>query len=795
MPQGFGWSDPSEALFPQDGPNPWGSLDLEGPGVAAAVARWQLDSLAGLPHSGPILLAGRDAGELLVALHMAGHEVIPWVESGSELEALQQSWLLAGLPLGELHVVESGSGHPPAPAESIAAVVHTDLRPLAGIAPDQLERRLGQWRQALRADGMLWLRWAGGRSLTGACRGGSADASAGGSEARCGHGMLEALGRHGFSIQGLERFGVFPMGPADSDAPPDRTAPWSTWRHALDEVLAGGKRRSTGETLPRDGRIGKGPAGLFAHEWICTAAPSAAPALANGFGQEPSASSLQGDPLIPTPHAGGGLPQGWKWRAAPGEAGRRRQRAAAMDRVIRGDLAGGLDLLVEMLVADPKDLGTVVALLSCCPDPGASDFVARCERLLDRADPTTGQALARRCQTQEAPVGVRQARRSAEIALVVPVPSLEVCRNGHLGRTLESLQNQDLDNVRLRVMCTEDSFDTAQKALRGVCGSRTRLEIECMANPKGPHPSMEDLVAGGMARSQDSTFHGWFLPGDMLGPQALPQLRRALGNHPEAAWAVGGAATSVDASLRGCLLRDPSPTVFLYRREMADQVGGLDPSLGQFMGWDLWLRLALQWPAIHVPDATCSASGTGPKGRRDPRAAEAMLQRAWQRLGGPPPLELLYPALIRLQDDRAEADAALHFASQMLTCPWWPTSSACTYLERALDLVPDHVHASLHLAIGRARQGDAVAALDLTQRVAHVPHTGIARIVGDLVRAAAGELDPAQIPLLAVDRQQVAALRAETPRIWPPEEDAGMTSSTTAEAGVAQVSTIVAAGT
>jgi hypothetical protein len=137
--------------------------------------------------------------------------------------------------------------------------------------------------------------------------------------------------------------------------------------------------------------------------------------------------------------------------------------------------------------------------------------------------------------------------------------------------------------------------------------------------------------------------------GDLMFDGAVQAGVQALATHPEAVvaycdWVAVDRDGLIRAehrtplgSLRELLLSTgrPAPCAF-YRRSLLDELGGLETSLPHLADRDLWLRLALRGPWLHLPRLFAGqreSLGQPPQGPAGPRAEEhlAVLRRFFDR--------------------------------------------------------------------------------------------------------------------------------------------------------------------
>jgi GT2 family glycosyltransferase len=245
----------------------------------------------------------------------------------------------------------------------------------------------------------------------------------------------------------------------------------------------------------------------------------------------------------------------------------------------------------------------------------------------------------------------------------------------------------------------------------------------------------------------------WISADNHCAPMFLPALVGALDQHPEAGFAysafawidehdrITGVHRDQEVSYRSLLKQNPGIAAFMYRRACQEVVGLYDPALDGAEDWDMWLRIAEQWPAVYVPEILYyyrlhGDSMTARIPERVAAASRQVVRNAIARAGDRLDVERLYPTLTAC-DDRATAEfyATLDFGTALLTSPFAPPELAIPFLEHAVGLRPDPVaHAHWTLACGRAGRWTDVARGVAALRAAQ--HPEVQRLVGLMTAAA-----------------------------------------------------------
>jgi glycosyltransferase involved in cell wall biosynthesis len=117
-------------------------------------------------------------------------------------------------------------------------------------------------------------------------------------------------------------------------------------------------------------------------------------------------------------------------------------------------------------------------------------------------------------------------------------------------------------------------------------------------------------------RLADGDILMWLNADDVLNPGAVTRAVAALERHPEVGLVYSNFMDIDEAGQviatrpsRQCTARElidehdwvPHQTAF-FRKQAAESVGGVDPRFPLVLDWDLWIRIAKEWPILYVDD-------------------------------------------------------------------------------------------------------------------------------------------------------------------------------------------------
>lgn len=173
------------------------------------------------------------------------------------------------------------------------------------------------------------------------------------------------------------------------------------------------------------------------------------------------------------------------------------------------------------------------------------------------------------------------------------------------------------------VLAQEGPFDIELIVVDGASSDRTVLESEQAAVGSrhrvlvlsAPDGGQSEAINRGVAGG-DGDVVSWLNADDRLRPGALAAVVRAFRSAPEAVLVYGNVQEIDDQGRPLRALQEqsfrradlvwgpcyiPQPSTFV-KRDAWVAAGGLDESLHYAMDLDLWLRLSLQGPFVHVPE-------------------------------------------------------------------------------------------------------------------------------------------------------------------------------------------------
>jgi glycosyltransferase involved in cell wall biosynthesis len=193
------------------------------------------------------------------------------------------------------------------------------------------------------------------------------------------------------------------------------------------------------------------------------------------------------------------------------------------------------------------------------------------------------------------------------VKLSVVIPSFNQAE--FLSRTLDSLVGQaDVRNGELELIVIDGgSSDGSIEILRRYSD---RLAYWVSEADRG----QTHALIKGFARAAGDIF-AWLCADDLLEPRAIREVLDYFAAHPEVEFIYGDGVWIDEAGNRLRLRKEipfhwflwvfshnyiPQPSAF-WRRQLYEQVGGLDETLELGMDEDLWARFALVTHPCHVP--------------------------------------------------------------------------------------------------------------------------------------------------------------------------------------------------
>ena len=206
--------------------------------------------------------------------------------------------------------------------------------------------------------------------------------------------------------------------------------------------------------------------------------------------------------------------------------------------------------------------------------------------------------------------GETRSRKSGDALVTVVVPTYR--RPGLLRRAIESVLAQTWGDFRICIYDNASGDETGEVA-RHYAATDPRVEYYC-------HPRNTGLVHN-FIFGIDSVRTPWFLclsDDDLIFPRFLEAAMAGLGRHPGAAMFLGG---TVWANPAGGILdviqprsgeecqRPPDAFLSILRQrfgwtsavisyDAVRRLGGIDPSVGEFMDFYLLIRVASRYPVV-----------------------------------------------------------------------------------------------------------------------------------------------------------------------------------------------------
>jgi glycosyltransferase involved in cell wall biosynthesis len=173
--------------------------------------------------------------------------------------------------------------------------------------------------------------------------------------------------------------------------------------------------------------------------------------------------------------------------------------------------------------------------------------------------------------------------------------------------TILSVKNQTYPHIE-HIIMDGGSTDGTLDIIRKYEGSYN------MSWVSGHDEGQSDAVNKGWKRAEGSIL-GWLNSDDTYMPYAVETVVKFLKDHPDASLVYGkcnitnehsevtGRCQAKRFDLKGMLCRGnmvPQPATF-FRREVLDTVGDLNTKFHFSMDFDLWLRIALKFKLVYIP--------------------------------------------------------------------------------------------------------------------------------------------------------------------------------------------------
>jgi glycosyltransferase involved in cell wall biosynthesis len=224
----------------------------------------------------------------------------------------------------------------------------------------------------------------------------------------------------------------------------------------------------------------------------------------------------------------------------------------------------------------------------------------------------------------------------------------------------------------------------------------------------------------------------WTSSDNLLAPRMLERLAGRLDEDPELGFVASHftwidetgrflrLTSGQDLSPHALVALNPGIAAFMYRADLAEEVGDYDPALEGAEDWDMWVRLAARAPTALVPEIlyhyrTHTESMTARIPDRVKRASAEVHRRALEQWGmridlraG---LRTLYPGL-KTESDHALAEASCDFAARLIASPFGDAETAAMLLELSLATNPQTFALEVDLLaklLSQKLKGDAAA--------------------------------------------------------------------------------------
>jgi len=173
--------------------------------------------------------------------------------------------------------------------------------------------------------------------------------------------------------------------------------------------------------------------------------------------------------------------------------------------------------------------------------------------------------------------------------------------------TIESVLSQDYPNLEYIVMDGGSTDETA--AIVREYGGRLLFVSK-------PDRGQSQAINDGFRLAKGSVL-AWLNSDDVLLPGAIGAAVRALRGNPNAGLVYGdGYVIDTDGNVTGRFPHTREPDLWrlvhlsdyilqqavFFRREVLDDVGYVDESLHYGLDWDLFIRIGLKYPLVHIPE-------------------------------------------------------------------------------------------------------------------------------------------------------------------------------------------------
>ena len=278
---------------------------------------------------------------------------------------------------------------------------------------------------------------------------------------------------------------------------------------------------------------------------------------------------------------------------------------------------------------------------------------------------------------------------------------------------VESVLKQDYPNFEL-IIVDDGSTDGTAAYLESLDSPRIQVE-------NGPNTRLPTALNRGFARARGE-YLSWISADNICLPHFCSTLVNALRAFPQAGFASGGFARMAPqgwlldrlegaVSLSTLLCNNTGVAAFMYRRDVAMQVGGYDPKLEGAEDWDMWLRMldvtqpvSVSHLLYHYRLHENSMSAKLPEKVRESSTRTAF--KALQRLEQGGGVRRLFPQIEQCKNQElALFHANLVLGSRMIAPESFLKRAAAKYLGIAYNMRPDDLRAIGNFAVALCWQG------------------------------------------------------------------------------------------
>jgi glycosyltransferase involved in cell wall biosynthesis/ubiquinone/menaquinone biosynthesis C-methylase UbiE len=409
---------------------------------------------------------------------------------------------------------------------------------------------------------------------------------------------------------------------------------------------------------------------------------------------------------------------------------RMKQRQEAVEQIKTNDSsawAKGIGNLLDILEEDPSDLMTVYELIMLHKYDKYRDFAQLLKNdFPDPDDPffrTSKKASANpdSFTREDAKKAAKISKERPTISIVLPTYNQE----HWLPEIIGSSGEQTFQSFEL-IIVNDGSTDNTKKRLDSIdpmnfvihnqdFDIRDKLRVIHQENKKLP-----GALNTGFKHTRGK-YLTWVSSDCYCAPYMLEALKNALDKHPEAGMAYGDFMVMDENGhliyrvsnpmycRRSLLIRNDGNAAFMYRREVAEEIGEYDENLNGAEDWDYWIRISEKHPFVYVPEIlyyyrlhSTSMQQSIPDEVNN--SIVKMMTKTFGRISQIR-VEELYPAIKECKNkNNALYVAAFDFGSSLLNARVLMPELAIMFLKKATEVNPDIPFGWINLAIAYAKQ-------------------------------------------------------------------------------------------